>query len=144
MTILDIDGRNFRTLATDGDVQLGGTASTNVWSIIWPRNSSTQGHRSSQRSLRRGEFWIDVQEAKHALSERQKTTVVCVHAGIRMRLDITRAEFEELTRDLLERTETTTQLLLRQAQDRLGRSGSGPARGRIEPHAHGLGHAGAG
>ena len=42
--------------------------------------------------------------------------MICFHAGIRMRLDVTRAEFEQLTVDLLERTEATTQLVLRQAK----------------------------
>ncbi len=49
------------------------------------------------------------------LSERTKAAVVCFHAGIRMRMEITRAQFEEITRDLLERTETTTSLVIKQA-----------------------------
>ena len=61
------------------------------------------------------QLWLDAQEAKHTLSERTKATVVCFHAGIRMRMEITRAQFEELTRDLLERTETTTSLVIKQA-----------------------------
>ncbi|HUY35823.1 MAG TPA: Hsp70 family protein [Pirellulales bacterium] len=37
------------------------------------------------------------------------------HAGVRMRLDVTRAEFEELTSDLLERTQNTTSQVLKEA-----------------------------
>ncbi len=61
------------------------------------------------------QLWLDAQEAKHTLSERSKATVVCIHAGIRMRIDVTRQRFEDLTRDLLERTETTTTLVVKQA-----------------------------
>jgi molecular chaperone DnaK len=39
--------------------------------------------------------------------------VICFHAGIRMRIDVTRPEFEELIRDLVGRTETTTSLVVR-------------------------------
>ena len=46
----------------------------------------------------------------------EKTTVVCSHAGIRMRIEVTRRQLEELTRDLLARTETTASLIVRQAR----------------------------
>ncbi|NIO40438.1 MAG: Hsp70 family protein, partial [Burkholderiales bacterium] len=62
------------------------------------------------------QLWLDVQDAKHTLSERIKTTVVCFHAGLRTRVEITRKLFQELTSDLLERTETTTSLLVRDAR----------------------------
>ena len=42
-------------------------------------------------------------------------SVVCYHAGIRMRIEMTRDEFENLTRDLIERSETTTSLVVGQA-----------------------------
>jgi molecular chaperone DnaK len=61
------------------------------------------------------QLWIDAQEAKHTLTERSKATVVCIHAGIRMRIEVTRERFEDLTRDLVERTETTTSLVVKQA-----------------------------
>jgi molecular chaperone DnaK (HSP70) len=60
-------------------------------------------------------LWLDAEEVKHTLSERTKATLVCFHAGIRMRLEITRDQFENLTNDLVERTETTTSLVVKQA-----------------------------
>lgn len=38
-----------------------------------------------------------------------------LHAGVRLRQEVTRATFEELTRDLLERTQATTELVVKQA-----------------------------
>ncbi len=52
---------------------------------------------------------------KHALSEHTKTSTVCFHAGIRMKLDITRQEFLEQTAHLLQRTEETSTLVVQQA-----------------------------
>ena len=116
VTILEITGNSFRTLATDGDVQLGGKDfDERLVNYVAEKFLEANGvdPRSSPQDA--AQLWLDVQEAKHALSERMKTTVTCFHAGIRMRLEITRSLFEELTRDLLERTESTTSLVMKQA-----------------------------
>jgi molecular chaperone DnaK len=115
VTILEICGNTFRALATDGDVQLGGK-DFDERLVNHLAERFLAEHGADPRSVPGDamQLWIDAQEAKHALTERNKTTVVCVHAGVRMRVDVTRAEFEALTRDLLERTETTTDLVLKQ------------------------------
>jgi molecular chaperone DnaK len=116
VTILEIAGRRFRTLATDGDVQLGGKdfderlVNYVAEKFIEAHGIDPRGHPQDAAQL-----WLDAQEAKHALTERSKTNVACVHAGIRMRVEITRTLFEDLTRDLLERTESTTVLVMKQA-----------------------------
>ncbi|MBN2294852.1 MAG: Hsp70 family protein [Pirellulales bacterium] len=116
VTILDIDGGTFRTVATDGDVQLGGKDFDERLIDYLAENFKAE-HGLDPRSDPEdsAQLWIDAQEAKHALSERQKTTVVCYHAGIRMRQEITRAKFEELTQDLLGRTESTMSLVVKEA-----------------------------
>jgi molecular chaperone DnaK len=116
VTILEIAGHTFRTLATDGDVQLGGKDWDERLVNYLAENFLTE-HGVDPRSDPQdaAQLWIDVQEAKHALSERIRTTVSIFHAGIRMRQEVTRAIFEDLTRDLLERTETTTSLVMKQA-----------------------------
>ncbi|HQU42405.1 MAG TPA: Hsp70 family protein [Pirellulales bacterium] len=117
VTILEIEGHSFRTLATDGDVQLGGKDfDERLVNHLAERFMEQHGAdpRSDPRDA--AQLWLDAQEAKHALSERQKTTVVVSHAGVRMRQEIARALFEELTRDLLERTQATTALVVKQAK----------------------------
>lgn len=116
VTVLEIDGRQFRTLATDGDVRLGGKDfDKRLVEHIAQRFQEQHGVDPRGDAQDAAQLWLDAQEAKHALSERTKTTVVCSHAGIRMRLDISRDEFEEMTVDLLERSETTASLVIRQA-----------------------------
>ena len=61
------------------------------------------------------QLWIDARRVKHTLSQRSKSSTVVFHAGLRSNVAITREQFEQLTRDLLERTETTTSLVLREA-----------------------------
>jgi molecular chaperone DnaK len=57
----------------------------------------------------------DAEEAKRALSVRTQVTVTCEHGGEASRSVLTRAQFEELTADLLERTLFTSRNLLREA-----------------------------
>ncbi|HEV3004904.1 MAG TPA: Hsp70 family protein, partial [Pirellulales bacterium] len=117
VSILEIDGRTFRTLATDGDVQLGGKDfDERLVNHLAERFLAQHGVDPRCDSHDAAQLWLDAQDAKHALSERTKTTVVCFHAGVRMRIEVTRAQFEELTRDLLERTQATTAEVVKQAQ----------------------------
>lgn len=116
VSILKLTGTLFQTLATDGDVQLGGR-DFDERLVNYAAEQFIAAHGVDPRSDPHDaiQLWLDTAEAKHALSERGKTTLLCSHAGIRMRLDLTRGKFEELTQDLLERTEATTQFVLRQA-----------------------------
>jgi molecular chaperone DnaK len=115
VTILEISGNTLRAMATDGDVQLGGK-DFDERLVDHLAECFLAEHGADPRSAAADamQLWIDAQEAKHSLTERNKATVVCVHAGVRMRLEVTRAEFEALTCDLLQRTETTTDLVLKQ------------------------------
>jgi molecular chaperone DnaK len=116
VTILEIQGNTFRTLATDGDVCLGGKEfDERLVNHLAEKFLAAHGVDPRSDSQDALQLWRDAEDAKHALSERSKTTVVCFHAGIRMRIDVTRAEFEEITCDLIERTRSTTSLVLQQA-----------------------------
>jgi molecular chaperone DnaK len=116
VTILELAGAQFRTLATDGDVLLGGKDfDERIVNFVAEQFMAAQGIDPRSDPQDAAQMWLDAQEAKHTLSERSKATVVCIHAGIRMRIEVTRERFEELTRDLVERTETTTALVIKQA-----------------------------
>ncbi len=116
VTILEIAGKEFRTLATDGDVFLGGKDfDQRLVNHLAEQFIAAQGVDPRSDPPDAAQLWLEAQEAKHTLSERSKAAVVCFHAGIRMRMEISRPQFEEITRDLLERTETTTSLVIKQA-----------------------------
>lgn len=116
-TLLDISKSEMKTLATDGDVRLGGKDfDERILNFAAEEFKKAHGIDPRDDSSDVAQLWIDAQEAKHALSERSRTTVVCYQAGIRNRTEITREQFESLTRDLLERTESTCSLLLDEAK----------------------------
>jgi molecular chaperone DnaK len=115
VTILEIDGARFRALATDGDVRLGGKDfDERLVNHLAEKFREAHGVDPRSDPQDAAQLWLDAQEAKHTLSTRSRTTVVCFHAGIRMRIDVSREEFEDMIRDLVERTETTTSLTIRQ------------------------------
>lgn len=116
VTVLEIDGCRLRTLATDGDVQLGGKDfDQRLVNHLAERFIEQNGADPRADEHDAAQLWIDAQEAKHALSERQRTTAVVLHAGVRLRQEVTRVTFETLTRDLLERTQATTEMTVKQA-----------------------------
>jgi molecular chaperone DnaK len=116
VTVLEIIGTKFRALATDGDVQLGGRDfDERLVSRLAEQFQAAHGVDPRSDPQDAAQLWLDAVEAKHSLTERAKTNVVCFHAGIRFRLEVTRQQFEDLTRDLVERTETTSSLVVNQA-----------------------------
>ena len=115
VTILEIDGTRFRAVATDGDVRLGGKDfDERLVNYVAEQFLAAHGVDPRSDPQDAAQLWLDVQDAKHTLSARSRATVVCFHAGIRMRVEVTRNQFEDMIRDLVERTETTASLTVRQ------------------------------
>ncbi|MDA1055857.1 MAG: Hsp70 family protein [Planctomycetota bacterium] len=116
VTILEIKGTQFRAIATDGDVQMGGK-DFDERIVDHLAEQFIRQHGADPRSDPQdaAQLWLDAQELKHTLSQRSSTHVVVFHAGVRTRVEITRQQFEEMTRDLLERTETTTSIVVKEA-----------------------------
>lgn len=116
VTLLAMEPGHFRTLATDGDVHLGGrdwdlalaTYVAQEFKRLY-REDPLENPTSRQQLLRAAE------DAKHTLSLRQATTVQIEHVGVRASIPVTRQLFEELTAFLLLRTEVTTRQLLETA-----------------------------
>ncbi len=113
VTIMEIAGTDFFTLATDGDVLLGGQD----WDSRLVDLVAEEFIRTYQRDPREdpntlGRLWRDCEDAKRTLSGRQKATVPCDFQGHALRVEITRDRFEDITRDLLDRTAFTTRQTL--------------------------------
>jgi molecular chaperone DnaK len=116
VTIMEIQGTSFKALATDGDVSLGGKdwdekliefASETVRRVLG------QDPRDDPAVLQ--ELWIAVETAKKTLTERPKAALFVNHLGKRLKVEVTREQFEEATEALLGRTRTTTEIVVRQA-----------------------------
>jgi len=113
VTVVSYTPTHFRVLATDGDVQLGG--------IDW--NDRLVNHVAEEFKARYGVdprqsastlqmLRHDSDQAKITLSEKESATLTCRHEGKAINVSITRAQFEEMTADLMQRTADTTELVL--------------------------------
>ena len=116
VTVMRIEGSEFKTLATDGDVHLGGRD----WDQRMVDFVAEEFLRRYTKDLRddpnsAARVWRECEEAKRTLSTRGKATVACDHEGDWVRTEITREQFESMTQDLLDRTSLTCQEALRAA-----------------------------
>ncbi len=117
VSVLSIDGRHYKVLATDGNFMLGGIdwdgqivdmiADQFIAEHFVDPRKSPSGY---QRLLREAE------DAKRTLSTREKAMIPFEHAGNAIRIDLTRAEFEMRTANLVDRTRFTTKKVLGDAR----------------------------
>lgn len=116
VTVMEIDGTNYKAIATAGDVYLGG--------IDWDERlmdhiaeAFIEEHAIDPREDEVGKqaLLLKAAEVKHSLSSRLKVSTFFNHSGKRLKQEITRETFEELTSDLLDRTMMTVRTALREA-----------------------------
>ena len=113
VTVMEIRGTDFVALATDGDVQLGGYDwDQRLINLVAEAFIAEHSQDPREDPASRGRLRLDCEDAKRTLSSLGKAAVACNYHGISSRIVITRDQFEESTRDLLDRTRfTTTQTL---------------------------------
>lgn len=113
VTIIRIDSHRFEVLATGGEVRLGGVdfdeRLLNYFSDEFSRRHGVDPRDDPGTALRIRSM---CELAKRALTERPDTVMVAEHMGRRMSMPITRARFEDLSADLLTRTQLSTEMLL--------------------------------
>lgn len=116
VTVVRYTPTQFRVLATDGDVMLGG--------IDWTKRITD--HVAEQFARRFGEdprqdpeamrnFTVECEDAKRALSTKDQVPLSVYYKGKTLTLQFTRKDFERMCADLLQRTRDTTELVLQQA-----------------------------
>lgn len=117
VTVVQYTPTQFRVLATDGDVFLGG--------LDWSRR--LVDHIAEQFKRKYGDdpredpetllaFTQECENAKRQLSTRAQVPVSVYHKGNTLTVAVTRGDFERMTGDLMQRTKTTTELVLQQAK----------------------------
>jgi len=115
VTIINIQNGDIVVIATDGDHFLGGRnwdeLVVNFLAEAWQREvGSSDDPLSSLETLE--DLFLKAQEAKHTLTQREKTDVRVIHEGQTARIPLTRQQFDQLTQPLLNRTiELTKQVL---------------------------------
>ncbi|MDX6739358.1 Hsp70 family protein [Actinocorallia sp. A-T 12471] len=106
-TVIALRGGHIEVICTDGDHELGG-ADWDSRLVEYLAERFTAEHpdagdplddKITEQQLRR-----DAEEAKKALTTRTQHTVRVMHGGRVATLEITRDVFEEITKDLLDRT----------------------------------------
>jgi molecular chaperone DnaK len=117
VTLMDIDGKKFTALATAGDVYLGGVDWDDRLVIHLAEAFQVEhGVDLFGDPIPRQMLMQKAAETKHSLSTRESVTVFVSYEGRRLKHEVTRATFEELTADLLDRTLMTVNKLLREAK----------------------------
>lgn len=116
VTVVEMHGQSFRALATDGDVRLGGKDwDEKLVELAAERLSQEIGEDPRQCPETLEDMWLAAETAKKTLSERGKATVFVNHRGRRLKIEITRQEFEAATEALVARTATTADIVVIQA-----------------------------
>ena len=116
VTVMEIDGNHYTTLATDGDVRLGGWDwDQRIIDHVAEESIKRIGIDPREEPNAAGRLWRECETAKRTLSARSTATIACDGHGRAIRVDLTRETFQDLTRDLLERTAFTTRQTLQAA-----------------------------
>jgi len=106
VTVLKIQGKDLTVLATDGDVRLGGKDwDERIANAVADAFKAKFGAdpRSDQHSY--NQLMANAEDAKRHLTARTRTRLGVTHQGQNTTVELTREKFEELTADLLYRTE---------------------------------------
>ncbi|NOX58037.1 MAG: Hsp70 family protein [Planctomycetes bacterium] len=116
VTVIRIDHNDFEVIATGGEVRLGGIDfDKRVVDYFCDEFRRRFGidPRDTPESMERIRNTCEL--AKISLSENPQTVLICEHLGRKMQVPITRGRFEQLTADLIARTQISTEMLLEDA-----------------------------
>ena len=116
VTVMRVSNNKFEAIATDGDMRLGGRD----WDqrlIDHVASKFVEEHgkdpRVDMNAL--GRLIRECQEAKETLSTRSKANLECVYGNQSLKLEVKREEFQDMTLDLLDRTDFTVRQSLKAA-----------------------------
>jgi len=116
VTLVRLSQRHFETLAIEGDVRLGGKDwDDRIVDHVATQFKQQHGDDPRTDPVSLAGLQAAAERAKRNLSKLSATKLTCTHKGHALSVSLTRADFENLTRDLLTRTRLTTQQVLRMA-----------------------------
>ncbi|MEM6331069.1 MAG: Hsp70 family protein, partial [Planctomycetota bacterium] len=116
VSLLESAGRSFRTLGTDGDVRLGGQDfDERLVDHVAAQFVDTHGVDPRTDWQARHALLVLCRRMKHHLSEHQTATGEYEFAGCRLDVKVGRLELEQMIEPLIDRTLTTCDELLREA-----------------------------
>ncbi len=117
VTLVRLARHRFESLAIEGDVRLGGKDwDDRIVEYVAGKFKAQHGDDPRTDPITLAALNQAAERAKRTLSKLQQTNITCSHAGKVLTVPLSRAEFENITRDLLVRTRLTTQQVLQQAK----------------------------
>ncbi|RPJ82454.1 MAG: Hsp70 family protein [Deltaproteobacteria bacterium] len=121
VTLIDITPESIEVVCTGGDHNLGGKD----WDDCIVNNMAQEFQKATHTDKDILEdpdtcqdLLLTAEKAKKILGQRKKTPIVITHGGERVKVELTREKFEQLTEALLERTITFTQEMLQKASEK--------------------------
>lgn len=121
VTMIKIQPEAIDVICTGGDHNLGGKDWDDriVAHLVKEFQNATQ---TDEDILEDPDTWQDLQlsaeKSKKILTQREKTPISITHGGDRVKVELMRSKFEEITRDLLERTISLTREMLDEARQK--------------------------
>jgi len=117
VTLVKLGKKRFQVLGIEGDVQLGGKD----WDDRVVKHAAEvfrQAHGTDPMADPQSLAMLQssAERAKRTLSKLEQASVTVAHAGRKLQVPLSRAEFESLTADLLARTRLTTLEVLETAK----------------------------
>lgn len=113
VTIMEVGGRHFQTLATDGNVRLGGRDwDERMMDLVAEEAIRKMGLDPREDPSGVGRLWRECEEAKRTLTVREQAKIDCTIAGRRLQVTVNRDDFEAISHDLIEQSAVTTQAAL--------------------------------
>lgn len=117
VTVIRVEGKNIRVLATDGANELGGKDFDDaLMRHVVGQFVREHGSDPTLDPLVEGELRTTAEKAKRELSTRTKTIVVLRANGSSTRLEVPREQFQELIKPKLDTTRTILRSALQAAQ----------------------------
>ncbi|MBA4369567.1 MAG: Hsp70 family protein, partial [Desulfobacterium sp.] len=121
VTLIDITPESIEVVCTGGDHNLGGKD----WDDCIVNNMAQEFQKATNTDKDILEdpdtcqdLLLTAEKAKKILGQRKKTPIVITHGGERVKVELSREKFEQLTEALLERTITFTQEMLQKAREK--------------------------
>src|ERR1043165_858503 len=116
VTIMRIEGQGIQMIATNGDHRLGGKE----WDdVIVNRVAEEFDRAHGENPLLDLQSYQDLQSralaGKIQLSSRPRTAIVPTHAGKSVKVELSRSDFEEKTRHLIEKSKAICEMVLQEA-----------------------------
>ena len=107
ITVIDIEGNKIDVVCTGGDPHLGGKdwdeALIAYFARKWQEEKGTDDDITEDIDTY-SQLMSQAEKAKKSLTSREKAIVSIIHEGDTMRIELTRPEFDEITKPLLEKT----------------------------------------